>query len=227
MATLLEIEDLCLGFDGKAILGIAKLAVEAGDFACIVGANGAGKSTLVKAILGLIKPMAGTIRYLNGLARTQIGYLPQETRPDGNFPATVEEIVLSGCLGHMGWRPFYCHKEKQHVCRSLKTLGINDLAKKSFVDLSGGQKQKVLLARSLSATTKMLILDEPSNNLDHKSRKDFYKTLKTLNRERGLTILMITHDLDANDLIGNKIISIKDGEAALFTTKEYLEGLKK
>jgi zinc transport system ATP-binding protein len=181
---------------------------------------------LVKAILGLIKPLSGEIEYRNGLAHTQIGYLPQETRPDNNFPATVEEIVLSGCLGHMGWKPFYCHKEKQHVKRSLKTLGINDLAGRSFMDLSGGQKQKVLLARSLSATTKMLILDEPSNNLDHKSRRDFYRTLKTLNRERGLTILMITHDLDADDLIGNKIIAIKEGSARMVATKDYLEELK-
>ena len=226
MKSVLELEKLRLGFGDNIIINDASLVLEEGDFACIVGANGAGKSTLVKAILGLLRPISGKIKYLNGLKQTQIGYLPQETRPDNNFPATVEEIVLSGCLGHMGWKPFYCHKEKQHVKRSLKTLGIEDLAKKSFMDLSGGQKQKVLLARSLSATTKMLILDEPSNNLDHKSRKDFYKTLKTLNREHGLTILMITHDLDADDLIGNKIIAIKEGKVTIAKTKDYLEELK-
>lgn len=226
MSTILELKKLSLGFGENKVISNANLSIESGDFVCIVGANGAGKSTLVKAILGLIKPLSGEIEYRNGLARTQIGYLPQETRPDNNSPATVEEIVLSGCLGHMGWKPFYCHKEKQHVKRSLKTLGINDLAGRSFMDLSGGQKQKVLLARSLSATTKMLILDEPSNNLDHKSRRDFYRTLKTLNRERGLTILMITHDLDADDLIGNKIIAIKEGSARMVATKDYLEELK-
>ena len=227
MKTILELEKIRLGFGDNVVIDGANFALEEGDFACIVGANGAGKSTLVKAILGLIKPLSGEINYRNGLAQTQIGYLPQETRVDSNFPAIVEEIVLSGCLGHMGWKPFYCHKEKQHVRRSLKTLGIEDLAEKRFVDLSGGQKQKVLLARSLSATTKMLILDEPSNNLDHKSRKDFYKTLKMLNRERSLTILMITHDLDADDLIGNKIIAIKEGKVSLSNTKDYLEELKK
>lgn len=227
MAEIVRINNLSLGFGENIVIHDASFSLESGDFACIVGANGAGKSTLVKAILGLIKPRSGGISYLNGLAQTQIGYLPQETRVDSSFPATVEEIVLSGCLGHMGWKPFYCHKEKQHVKRSLKTLGIEDLAKERFVDLSGGQKQKVLLARSLSATTKMLILDEPSNNLDHKSRKDFYKTLKTLNREQGLTILMITHDLDADDLIGNKIIAIKEGKVSLFKTKDYLKELKK
>lgn len=227
MAGIIKLEKLSLGFGENIVIRDASFSLESGDFACIVGANGAGKSTLVKAILGLIKPLSGEINYLNGLAQTLIGYLPQETRVDSNFPATIEEIVLSGCLGHMGWKPFYCHKEKQHVKRSLKTLGIEDLAKKRFVDLSGGQKQKVLLARSLSATTKMLILDEPSNNLDHKSRKEFYKTLKTLNREHGLTILMITHDLDADDLIGNKIIAIKEGKVSLSSTKDYLEELKK
>lgn len=227
MSEIIKLDKLSLGFGENVVIRDASFSLEAGDFACIVGANGAGKSTLVKAILGLLQPRAGEISYLNGLAQTQIGYLPQETRVDSNFPATVEEIVLSGCLGHMGWKPFYCHKEKQHVRRSLKTLGIEDLAKQRFVDLSGGQKQKVLLARSLSATTKMLILDEPSNNLDHKSRKEFYKTLKTLNREKGLTILMITHDLDADDLIGNKIVAIKEGKVSLSNTKDYLEELKK
>lgn len=227
MSEIIKLDKLSLGFGENVVIRDASFSLEAGDFACIVGANGAGKSTLVKAILGLLQPRAGEISYLNGLAQTQIGYLPQETRVDSNFPATVEEIVLSGCLGHMGWKPFYCHKEKQHVRRSLKTLSIEDLAKRRFVDLSGGQKQKVLLARSLSATTKMLILDEPSNNLDHKSRKEFYKTLKTLNREKGLTILMITHDLDADDLIGNKIVAIKEGKVSLSNTKDYLEELKK
>ena len=227
MPAIIKLEKLKLGFGESTVITDANLTLDAGDFACIVGANGAGKSTLIKAILGLIKPQSGSIYYLNGLAQTQIGYLPQETRVDNNFPATVEEIVLSGCLGHMGWKPFYCHKEKQHVKRSLKTLGIEDLAKKRFVDLSGGQKQKVLLARSLSATTKMLILDEPSNNLDHKSRKEFYKTLKALNREHRLTIMMITHDLDADDLIGNKIIAIKEGRVSISATKDYLRELKK
>lgn len=226
MAAILELEKLRLGFGENIVIDNANITLDEGDFTCIVGANGAGKSTLVKAILGLIKLQKGSIKYLNGLEQTQIGYLPQETRPDSNFPATVEEIVLSGCLGHMGWKPFYCHKEKQHVKRSLKTLGIEDLAQKRFVDLSGGQKQKVLLARSLSATTKMLILDEPSNNLDHKSRRDFYKTLKALNREQKLTILMITHDLDADDLIGNKVIAIREGKVSITSTSDYLEELK-
>jgi len=219
---LLTLKKLRLGYGDKTIIKDASFALEQGDFACVVGTNGSGKSTLIRGILGLIKPQAGTIKY-EDLDRTQIGYLPQETRVDANFPATVEEIVLTGCLGHMKMRPFYCHGEHKHVHESLKKLGIESLAKKSFVDLSGGQKQKVLLARSLSATKKLLILDEPSNNLDYKSRKDFYATLGKLNQEHGLTIIMITHDLDADDLIGNKVIAIKDSVVNITTTKEYLK----
>lgn len=208
---LLTLKKLRLGYDDKVIIKDASLEIEQGDFACVVGANGSGKSTLIRGILGLIKPKSGKIEYGDGLTQTQIGYLPQETKVDTNFPATVEEIVLTGCLGHMKMRPFYCHSEHHHVLESLKKLGIEHLAKKSFVDLSGGQKQKVLLARSISATKKLLVLDEPSNNLDYKSRKDFYKTLAKLNQEHGLTIIMITHDLDSADLIGNKVITIEDG----------------
>jgi len=223
--SLLTLKKLRLGYDDKTIIKDASFALEQGDFACVVGTNGCGKSTLIRGILGLIKPQSGTIKYDN-LDHTQIGYLPQETRVDANFPATVEEIVLTGCLGHMKMRPFYCHSEHKHVHESLKKLGIDALAKKSFVDLSGGQKQKVLLARSLSATKKLLILDEPSNNLDFKSRKDFYATLGKLNKEHGLTIMMITHDLDADDLIGNKVIAIKDGAVNITTTKEYLRSYR-
>ena len=223
---LLELKKLRLSYGEQTILKDASFALEQGDFACVVGANGSGKSTLVKAILGLIKPASGEVIYGDGLAQTQIGYLPQETRVDGNFPATAEEIVLSGCLGHMSIKPFYCHHEKKHALECLDILGIGNLAKKSFSDLSGGQKQKVLLARSLAATKKLLILDEPSNNLDYKSRKDFYATLKKLNKNQSLTIIMITHDLDADDLIGNIVIAIKEGKANIADTAEYLEAYK-
>ena len=224
---ILELKKLRLAFGDNVVIKDASFSLEQGDFACVVGSNGAGKSTLIRGILGLIKPQGGEVIYGDGLDRTKIGYLPQETHPDASFPATVEEIVLSGCLGHMKMRPFYCHSEKKHVERSLKTLGILALRKRSFAKLSGGQKQKVLLARSLSATEKLLILDEPSNNLDYKTRKDFYTTLKKLNEEQGLTIIMITHDLDADDLIGNKVIAIADAKATISSTKEYLRSYRR
>ena len=224
--SLLSLKKVSLGYGDNTVISGADFAIESGDFICIVGANGSGKSTLVRGILGLIRPLKGEIIFGEGLKQQEIGYLPQETRVDANFPATVEEIVLSGCLGHMKLRPFYCHSEKSHVSHSLAALGIENLKKKSFASLSGGQKQKVLLARSLSATKKLLILDEPSNNLDYKSRKAFYSSLKKLNAEQGLTIIMITHDLDADDLIGNKVLAIKEGKVALENTEKYLEAYK-
>lgn len=224
---LLSLKKLKLGYDDNVVIKDASFALEEGDFACVVGANGSGKSTLIRGILGLIKPQAGRVEYGGDLDHTKIGYLPQESRADSNFPATVEEVVLSGCLGHMQFRPFYHRDERDHAASSLKTLGISKLKKKSFSSLSGGQKQKVLLARSLSATERLLILDEPSNNLDYASRKDFYKTLKRLNKDHNLTIIMITHDLDADDLIGNKVIAISDGVVKMTTTEKYLEGYQK
>ena len=223
---LLSVKKLRLKYGEQIIIKDASFTLESGDFACVVGANGSGKSTLIKGILGLIKPASGAIEFGENLDQTKIGYLPQDTRPDANFPATVEEIVLSGCLGHMKMRPFYCHHEKKHAMESLAMLGIENLAKHSFANLSGGQRQKVLLARSLSATKKLLILDEPSNNLDYKSRKDFYKTLAKLNRDQHLAIIMITHDLDADDLIGNKVIAIENGAATIAKTEDYLEKYK-
>ena len=193
-----------------------------GDFVCVVGANGSGKSTLVKAVLGLIKH-SGEILY--GVKREEIGYLPQETRVDDNFPATVLEIVRSGTLGRMKFKPFYGENERGLADEAMKKLGITKLRDKSFSELSGGQRQKVLLARALAATSKLLILDEPSNNLDYKSRKEFYAKLKELN-EAGLSIMMITHDLDVEDLIGNKVLAIVDSEAKLKTTEKYLKEMR-
>ena len=227
MKTFLSTHHLSLGYgNNPPVLIDVNIKINKGDFVCIVGANGSGKSTLIKGILGLIRPKSGQISFENGLKPTNIGYLPQNTKTDPDFPALVKEIVLSGTLGQMKSRPFYSKKEQKIVENNLKRLQINHLSSHSFAELSGGQKQKVLLARALSATTELLILDEPSNNLDHQSKKDFYQTLKQLNRE-GLTIIMITHDLDTEDLIGNKIIALDNSSASTYTTKEYLKRYQK
>lgn len=220
---ILSLSQLSLSYEKAPIIKNASLKINHGDFVCVVGTNGAGKSTLVKGILGLLKPKSGKITFCKDLKNTAIGYLPQETKITPNFPATVYEIVLSGTLGRLGSRPFYGPAERKSAQKALKTLKISDLKNKSFSDLSGGQKQKVLLARALAATRELLILDEPSNNLDQSSRQDFYNLLKSLNHNHGLTIIMITHDLDANDLIGNKVLSIENGHLSLTDTKTYLE----
>lgn len=218
---LIEIKNLSLGYDNAVVLKNINMTIEENDFICIVGPNGSGKSTLIKGILGLIKPIKGKVIYHN-LKQNFIGYMPQETKIDSNFPASVNEIVLSGTLNRLGLKSIYSKKEKQIALDSLKILGIENLKDRNFCDLSGGQRQKVLLARSLSATSKLLILDEPSNNLDSKSKQELYKTIIDLNKNHNITIIMITHDLDHDNLIGNKILSLRDDDVFMGTTEEFV-----
>lgn len=219
---LVELKDLTLGYQGHEVISNLNVSFNEGDFVCIVGPNGAGKSTLIKGILGLISPMRGKVVFHN-LKQNYIGYMPQETRVDKNFPASVLEIVLSGTLNHVGLPSFYSKKEKDIALDNLKLLGIASLKNKSFSDLSGGQRQKVLLARSMCASSKLLILDEPSNNLDRESKTELYSILKNLNKNRGMTILMITHDLDHHNLIGNKILSLEKGSFFYGTLDEFVK----
>ena len=219
---LIELKNLSLGYENITVLKDINMTIDENDFICIVGPNGAGKSTLVKGILGLIKPKKGKVIY-NNLKQNFIGYMPQETKIDSNFPASVYEIVLSGTLNRLGLRSFYTKREKTIALNNLKLLGIENLKNKNFCDLSGGQRQKVLLARSLCATSKLLILDEPSNNLDSKSKKDLYKTIIDLNKNHGITVIMITHDLDHDNLIGNKILSLREDDVFFGTTEEFVK----
>ncbi|MBQ6282596.1 MAG: ATP-binding cassette domain-containing protein [Bacilli bacterium] len=217
---LIELKNLTLGYDNHIVLKSINMSIDDGDFICVVGPNGSGKSTLIKGILGLIKPISGKVIY-NNLKQNFIGYMPQETLVDKNFPASVYEIVLSGTLNTLT-KSFYTKKEKDLVLSNMKLLGIEKLKDKNFCDLSGGERQKVLLARSLCATSKLLILDEPSNNLDSKSKKDLYETVINLNKKNNITIIMITHDLDHDNLIGNKILSLREDEIFFGTTKEFV-----
>lgn len=219
--SLIELKNVTLGYDNHIVLRNISFKIEENDFICVVGPNGSGKSTLIKGILGLIKPIKGKITYKD-LKRNFVGYMPQETKVDNNFPASVFEIVLSGTLNKLGFKLFYTKKEKQIVLDNLKLLNILDLKNKNFCDLSGGQRQKVLLARAISATTKLIILDEPSNNLDSKSKKDLYKAINHLNKKENIAVIMITHDLDHDNLIGNKILSLREDEIFFGTTEEFV-----
>jgi zinc transport system ATP-binding protein len=218
--SLIELKNLSLGYDKDIIIKNINLSIEENDFICIVGPNGSGKSTLVKGILGLIKPIKGKVIY-NGLKQNCIGYMPQETKVDSNFPASVLEIVLSGTLNQYK-NLFYNKEQKEIALKNLKILGIEKIKDKSFSDLSGGQRQKVLLARSLCATSKLLILDEPSNNLDSKSKMELYNTIIDLNKNYNITIIMITHDLDHDNLIGNKILSLREDDVFFGTVEEFV-----
>ena len=204
-------QDLCVGYDGKAVLQDLSFAVFSGDYLCIVGENGSGKSTLMKTILGLQQPVRGRILTLDGLRKNEIGYLPQQTQVQKDFPASVREIVLSGCQGRCGSRPFYNKEEKQLAADAMEKMQIAQLAKRCYRELSGGQQQRVLLARALCATRKMLLLDEPVSGLDPK-----------VNREDGITVIMISHDIAAAVKYASHILHI--GDAVFFGTKaEYLQ----
>ena len=193
---LITCHDLALGYDSNAILEHLNFAVNAGDYLCVVGENGSGKSTLMRTMLGLQKPLGGRIEFGDGMRQDEIGYLPQQTAIQKDFPATVWEIVLSGCQAHVGRRAFYNRAEKALAERNLERMDMTAYRKRCYRELSGGQQQRVLLARALCATKKLLLLDEPVSGLDPKVTAEMYGLIERLNRE-GVTIIMISHDIAA------------------------------
>ncbi|MBR5059076.1 MAG: metal ABC transporter ATP-binding protein [Clostridiales bacterium] len=218
---LLQAEDLILGYDSRVIVERLNFKVEKGDYLCIVGNNGSGKTTLMRTILGLQDPLGGKITFGDGLKHNEIGYLPQQNEVQKDFPASVEEIVLSGCQGRLGLRPIYSSADKALARENMCKMGIEHLSKKSFFRISGGQKQRVLLARALCATRKVLLLDEPVSGLDPQGTSEMYELIDSLRKE-GVTILMISHDIDAALSYSSHILHI--GAEVFFGTKEeYLE----
>jgi zinc transport system ATP-binding protein len=191
----IECQHITLGYDGKVVVSDLSFAVNAGDYLCIVGENGSGKSTLIKAILGLKELMSGKIIIGKDLQQNEIGYLPQQSVIQKDFPASVREVVLSGCLNKRGFRPFYNKAEKLKAEENMAKLGVLSLAKSCYRELSGGQQQRTLLARALCATQKVLLLDEPSAGLDPQATVDMYNLIAELNKE-GLTIIMVSHDVE-------------------------------
>ena len=219
---LLTCEDLSLGYEGKAILEHVTFSVNNGDYLCIVGENGSGKSTLMKTILGLRKPLHGTITTGEGLRQNEIGYLPQQTIVQRDFPASVLEIVRSGCQGRQGLRPFYAKTDKQLALDNIRRMRLDDLTRRCYRDLSGGQQQRVLLARALCATRKLLLLDEPVSGLDPKVTAEMYQLISDLNRRERITVIMISHDLGAALKYASHILHI--GARVWFGTREdYLQ----
>ncbi len=209
-------ENASLGYDGKPIVTDLSFTVNAGDYLCIVGENGSGKSTLMKTILNLTAPLAGAIR-MEGLRPTEIGYLPQQTQVQRDFPASVQEIVRSGFQGQCGLRPFYTREEKAVAARNLERLGLGGFERRCYRELSGGQQQRVLLARALCATRKCLLLDEPVSGLDPKAATQMYEIIRQLHQE-GITIIMISHDLESALNHATHVLHI--GKELFFGTKE-------
>ena len=219
--TQLTCQNLAVGYEGRAVLENLNFSVCPGDYLCIVGENGSGKSTLMKTILGLQPPVRGKVLTGDGLRKNKIGYLPQQTPVQRDFPASVREIVLSGCQGRCGGRPFYSKGEKQLAKTAMERMQVAALAKRCYRTLSGGQQQRVLLARALCAAQNMLLLDEPVSGLDPKVTGEMYGLIQRLNREDGVTILMSSHDITATLTYASHILHL--GRRVFFGTKaDYL-----
>ena len=218
----LTCQNLCAGYDGRPVLQGLTFELLAGDYLCIVGENGSGKSTLMKTILGLQTPISGRILTGDGLRKNEIGYLPQQTVVQKDFPASVREIVLSGCQGRCGSRPFYNKEEKNLAVDAMEKMQITRLARRCYRELSGGQQQRVLLARALCAAGELLILDEPVTGLDPAAAQELYRTLEYLNRTEGIAIVTVTHDMQSALRYADRILHAGHRQWFWGTAAEYL-----
>lgn len=217
---LIEIKNASMGYEGKTVLSDINLKINEGDYICIVGENGSGKTTLMKCLLGLLPVQSGSIIFGDGLKQCEIGYLPQQTVLQKDFPASVSEVVLSGCLNKKHTL-FYSKEQKNTASENMQLTGIYPLRKKCFRELSGGQKQRALLARALCATHKLLILDEPVTGLDPKATSDMYALIKSLNKS-GITIIMVSHDITSSVNNASKILHLSKNTYFYGTAHQYL-----
>lgn len=217
----IKVNDVSLGYDGITVCEHVNFSVNAGDYLCVVGSNGSGKSTLMKALLHLKAPIGGEIILSDGLTRNDIGYLPQRTEAQKDFPASVAEIVRSGCVGRKNFRFFMGKSQKAAVEKNMRCMGITDLAARPFSELSGGQQQRVLLARALCAAEKVLLLDEPISGLDPNAAEDMYAAIRHLNRDHGITIIMVTHDLPSVAKYASCVLSMSDTPVFYANVKDF------
>jgi len=220
---ILECRDLCFAYEGKRVLEGVNFSLQAGDYLCVVGENGSGKSTLIKGLLGLKAPEEGSISFSQGLKATEIGYLPQQTQIQRDFPASVYEVVLSGCLNSLGRRLHYPKALRQRAMENMERLGIEELRDESYQQLSGGQQQRVLLARALCATKKLLLLDEPVTGLDPIASGEMYNLIKLINLCDGISVIMVSHDLHEAVRYATHILHLGHRQLFYGTAAEYKE----
>lgn len=223
MEPLISCENVSFSYENTGVIKNLSFHVNSGDYLCIVGENGSGKSTLTKGLLGLKSPAEGKIIRGNDLRGNEIGYLPQQTPAQKDFPASVLEVVLSGRLNSRKFRPFYTKEDKRIARDNLKKLGIEELLRRSYRDLSGGQQQRVLLARALCAGRKLLLLDEPVTGLDPIVTEEMYKLILELNREENTTIIMVSHDIKASVQYATHILHLNYDKSFFGKTEDYIK----
>ncbi len=220
---ILKCENASFAYDGRTVLENVSFSLNAGDYLCIVGENGSGKSTLIKGLLGLKAPESGSVNYPDGLSSTEIGYLPQQTAAQRDFPASVNEVVLSGCLNRLGGRFHYGREERERAEKNMERMGIEELKNASYQELSGGQQQRVLLARALCATKKLLLLDEPVTGLDPIATGEMYNLIKLVNLCDGISVIMVSHDIHEAVRYATHILHLGHKQLFFGTSAEYRE----
>ncbi len=232
---LLTCKNAAFGYDGETVLTGIDFSLRGGEYLYILGENGAGKSTLVKGILGLINPVSGSIEFGDGLRVSETGYLPQQTQIQQSFPASVFEVVLSGRINSMGMRPFYNRNDREDAILKLELIGMKGYEKKSFQELSGGQKQRVLLARAMCAAKRLILLDEPVSGLDPAATTDLYELVADINKNMGMTVIMVSHDIEAAKMYASHVMHLSHtqlffGSIDDYTNskvgRDYLKGVK-
>ena len=216
---LITVKDAAFAYDGQIVLSGVSFELNQGDYLCIVGENGSGKSTLMKGLLRLVTPVSGSIHLSGSLAQDEIGYLPQQNLTQQDFPASVREVVESGIRGR---QLFLTGADKERALAMMELLEISHLSVRSFMELSGGQRQRVLLARALCATRKLLLLDEPTAGLDPVVARELYKTIEKINREQGIAIIMITHDVHTSSQYASQILHLQQTPLFYGKPDEYL-----
>jgi zinc transport system ATP-binding protein len=220
---LIDCQQVSFAYDEKTVVRNLNFSVEAGDYLCVAGENGSGKTTLIKGLLRLIRPVQGRILMEQGLRADEIGYMPQAAADRKDFPAGVYEVVVSGRQNRRGFRPFYSRKDKEAAEENMERLGIGDLRRRCYRELSGGQQRRVLLARALCASQKLLILDEPAAGLDPLVTADMYRLLSDINRDMGITLIMVSHDIGTAAAAADKILHLRNEQLFFGTAAAYRE----
>lgn len=209
---LLNFQNLSFSYDNRCtVLDNISLSIPCGEFACVVGPNGGGKTTFLKLILGLLKPTKGIIKVLGKSpkkARSLVGYVPQHAKFDASFPVCVLDVVLMGALEKSFWWGKYSKEQKEQAWEAMKEVQIDSLANNNFSELSGGQQQRVLIARALCSRPKLLLMDEPTANIDVYGTELFYELFEGINKKHS--IIMVSHDMGFVSKRVKSVICIRD-----------------